>query len=125
MARAKLQAKVDLVETKEQFDSDVMGQSYEKFTVIDVFKKWSGQCDVIKPVFDWIFLNLPGADENVAFYAIEQSDIAEWFEGPDIVPKKYGCRPLFAFIKDGELVTIVKGTNAPDITRIVKENLVS
>jgi len=120
----KLQAKVQLVNSKEEFDSDVMAQSYEKLTIIDVFKKWSGQCDVIKPVFDWIFLNLPDADTNVAFYAVEQDNIAEWFEASQIVPKKHGCRPLFAFIKDEQLITIVKGANAPDITRIVKENLV-
>ena len=120
MARGRLQAKVVLVETKEQFDSDVLSQSYEKLTgvcmhdavstpssacvtlylrvlwvrifrvqvlvaslqeceftfcaythlVIDVYKKWSGTCDVIKPVFDWIFLNLEDAEQNVAFYAV-------------------------------------------------------
>ena len=34
MARGRLQAKVNLVTTKDQFDSDVMGQSYEKLTSV-------------------------------------------------------------------------------------------
>merc|ERR1711924_354790 len=103
------------------------GQSYEKLTVVDVYKKWSGPTEVILPVFDWIFINVPDADKKVSYFSIEQDDITEWFDSSSakVVPPNYGCRPLFAFFKDEQLITTVKGANAPDITRIVKENLVA
>ena len=36
---------------------------------------------------------------NRHVFQIEQDDMIEWFESAQIVPKKHGCRPLFAKLR--------------------------
>ena len=119
---AKMSRKLKLqqtnIETQEQFD-EVLAKSYEKLVVLDVYKTWSGPCEIIQPTFEYMLINIDDAVKLLEFVTIDQENVKKFFPSVEIVPDNHGCRPLFALVKDEQVQKVIEGCNAPLLLQTV------
>eukprot|EP00750_Incisomonas_marina_P016881 INCI19627.1.p2 GENE.INCI19627.1~~INCI19627.1.p2 ORF type:complete len:127 (-),score=21.55 INCI19627.1:126-506(-) len=115
----KLKLTQTLIETQEQFDEIVLAKSYERLVVLDVFKTWSGPCEIIQPTFEYLLINIDNAVNLIEFVTIDQENIKKFMPSADVVPDNHGCRPLFALVKDEQVKKVIEGCNAPLILQTV------
>ena len=64
--RAKLATLITAVESPEQWDEIVSGLG-KKLLVVDLHKKWCGPCEVMRPIFERIFLNTDECENRCSF----------------------------------------------------------
>ncbi|KFO90871.1 Thioredoxin domain-containing protein 3, partial [Buceros rhinoceros silvestris] len=77
---------------------------------IDVYQAWCGPC---KPVVN-LFRRLKNefSEDNVLHFAVAEADNI-----PTLKPFRNTCEPVFLFCVDGKIIAIVRGVNAPLISK--------
>ena len=112
MSRKLKLTQIDIT-SQAQFDEVVLAKSYEKLIVADVYKGWSGPCEIIQPTFEYMLINIDNAPALLEFVTIDQENIKKFLPAAEVVPDGHGCRPLFAIIKDEQVKKVIEGCNAP------------
>ena len=115
----KLKLQQTNVETQEQFDEVVLAKSYDKLVLVDVYKGWSGPCEIMQPTFEYLLINIDNAVNLVEFVTIDQENMKKFMPSASVVPEGHGCRPLFAVVKDEQVKEVIEGCNAPTLIQTV------
>ncbi|XP_017589923.1 PREDICTED: thioredoxin domain-containing protein 3 [Corvus brachyrhynchos] len=82
--------------------------------VIDVYQAWCGPCKAVLNLFRK--LRNEFSEDNVLHFAVAEADSIE-----SLKPFRNSCEPVFLFSVHGKILAIVKGVNAPLITKTVTE----
>ena len=107
------------IESAEDFDEHVLAASADRLVVLDIYKGWSGPCEIIRPTFEYLLINIDDGVKLLQFITIDQDNMTKFMPNANVVPENQGCRPLFALIKDEKVQKVIEGCNAPLIIQSV------
>ncbi|NWW27477.1 TXND3 protein, partial [Falcunculus frontatus] len=82
--------------------------------VIDVYQAWCGPCKAVLNLFRK--LRNEFSEDNVLHFAVAEADSID-----SLKPFRKSCEPVFLFSVHGKILAIVKGVNAPLITKTITE----
>ncbi|NXI81008.1 TXND3 protein, partial [Rhipidura dahli] len=82
--------------------------------VIDVYQAWCGPCKAVLNLFRK--LRNEFSEDNVLHFAVAEADSVETLK-----PFRNSCEPVFLFSVHGKILAMVKGVNAPLITKTVTD----
>ncbi|KFQ84961.1 Thioredoxin domain-containing protein 3, partial [Phoenicopterus ruber ruber] len=77
---------------------------------IDVYQAWCGPCKAVLNLFRKL-KNEFGEDDVLHFAVAEADNI------PTLKPFRNRCEPVFLFCVNGKIIAIVRGVNAPLISK--------
>ncbi|XP_074996838.1 thioredoxin domain-containing protein 3 [Calonectris borealis] len=83
--------------------------------VIDVYQAWCGPCKAVTNLFRKL-KNEFSEDDDVLHFAVAEADSI-----PTLQPFRNTCEPVFLFCVNGKIIAIVRGANAPLISKKVTE----
>merc|ERR1712194_652306 len=88
----------------------------------DIYDEWYGPCAQMEPTFKSLSTNTEFFDQRAAFLQLDIKVIPAFQEkyGSDVKPKS---KALFLFYKAGKIVGEVFGCDAPEILKMINENL--
>ncbi|XP_009574527.1 PREDICTED: thioredoxin domain-containing protein 3 [Fulmarus glacialis] len=82
--------------------------------VIDVYQAWCGPCKAVMNLFRK--LKNEFSEDDVLHFAVAEADSI-----PTLQPFRNTCEPVFLFCVNGKIIAIVRGVNAPLISKKVTE----
>ncbi|XP_015709686.1 thioredoxin domain-containing protein 3 isoform X2 [Coturnix japonica] len=82
--------------------------------VIDVYQAWCGPCKAVVNLFSK--LKNEFSEDDVLNFAVAEADNIETLQ-----PFRNICEPIFLFCVDGKIIAIVRGANAPLLTKKITE----
>ncbi|NXR40401.1 TXND3 protein, partial [Zosterops hypoxanthus] len=82
--------------------------------VIDVYQAWCGPCKAVQNLFRKLKLDF--SEDNLLHFASAEADSVEALKS-----FRNSCEPVFLFSVHGKILSMVKGVNAPLITKIVTD----
>lgn len=108
---------VNVLRSKKDYETSVVGASDEEVAVIDFFATWCGPCKVIAPVVEKMSNEEPYSSK-VKFFKIDVDNT------PDVA-QELGIRamPTFKIFKGGKEVAEVVGANANDLRKKIDSAL--
>jgi thiol-disulfide isomerase/thioredoxin len=119
--RAKLATLITAVESPEQWDEIVSGLG-KKLLVVDLHKKWCGPCEVMRPIFERIFLNTDECENRCSFVSVSDEVSIKALEA---YTAKVTSKPFFLLWKQNEIVGKVDGCNSPEVSGLINEHMPS
>ncbi|XP_005145129.2 thioredoxin domain-containing protein 3 [Melopsittacus undulatus] len=82
--------------------------------VIDVYQAWCGPCKAVLNLFRK--LKTEFSEDDILNFAVAEADNIEALQ-----PLRNKCEPVFLFCVNGKIISIVKGVNAPLLTKKIRE----
>ncbi|NWT65380.1 TXND3 protein, partial [Prunella himalayana] len=82
--------------------------------VIDVYQAWCGPCKAVLNLLRKLRNDF--SEDNVLHFAVAEADSVDILK-----PFRKSCEPVFLFCVHGKILSMVKGVNAPLITKIVTD----
>ncbi|KAM6210823.1 thioredoxin domain-containing protein 3 [Sarcoramphus papa] len=82
--------------------------------VIDVYQAWCGPCKAVVNLFRK--LRNEFGEDDVLHFAVAEADSI-----PTLQPFRNKCEPVFLFCVNGKIIAIVRGVNAPLISKKITE----
>ncbi|NXL70389.1 TXND3 protein, partial [Leptocoma aspasia] len=82
--------------------------------VIDVYQAWCGPCKAVLNLFKKLRIDF--SEDNMLHFAVAESDNIEILK-----PFRRSCEPVFLFSVHGKILAMVKGVNAPLITKTLTD----
>ncbi|NXI70729.1 TXND3 protein, partial [Anseranas semipalmata] len=82
--------------------------------VIDVYQAWCGPCKAVVNLFRK--LKNEFSEDDVLHFAVAEADSIETLQ-----PFRNKCEPVFLFCVNGKIIAIVRGANAPLISKKITE----
>uniref|UniRef100_A0A8C9FW73 NME/NM23 family member 8 n=1 Tax=Pavo cristatus TaxID=9049 RepID=A0A8C9FW73_PAVCR len=82
--------------------------------VIDVYQAWCGPCKAVVNLFRKLKNDF--SEDDVLHFAVAEADSIETLK-----PFRNKCEPVFLFCVNGKIIAIVRGANAPLISKKVTE----
>uniref|UniRef100_A0A8C6ZQT2 NME/NM23 family member 8 n=1 Tax=Nothoprocta perdicaria TaxID=30464 RepID=A0A8C6ZQT2_NOTPE len=82
--------------------------------VIDVYQAWCGPCKAVVNLFRK--LKNEFSEDDLLHFAVAEADSIVTLK-----PFRNKCEPVFLFCVDGKIVSIVRGANAPLLTKKITE----
>ena len=119
--KAKLATMITLVESKEQWD-EILANIGGRLMFIDVHKNWCGECTVIRPTLEKIFLEVEGIDNRAQFLSLNEKSGVEHPALQEFLDSE-SCKPRFIGLINGNVVANVEGALSPAIVSAVMDNL--
>ena len=119
--KKKLETMITCVETKEQWD-ETMENVGPRLLFIDVHKKWSGPCTVMRPTLEKIFLDTDAVESRLQFVSLHEKSgvdhpaLQEFLEAES-------CKPRFVLLLNGNVVGSIDGALSPSVVSVINENL--
>ncbi|XP_009330686.1 PREDICTED: thioredoxin domain-containing protein 3 [Pygoscelis adeliae] len=112
MASKKKETQLQAIITNQsQWDEMLLTKGV---VVIDVHQAWCGPCKAVVNLFRKL-KNEFGEDDVLHFAAAEADSI------PTLQPFRNKCEPVFLFCVNGKIIAIVRGVNAPLISKKITE----
>uniref|UniRef100_A0A8C5X7P6 NME/NM23 family member 8 n=1 Tax=Malurus cyaneus samueli TaxID=2593467 RepID=A0A8C5X7P6_9PASS len=96
-----------------KYEWDEMLQT-QGIVVIDVYQSWCGPCKAVLNLLRKLRIDF--SDDDVLHFAVAEADNLECLK-----PFRKSCEPVFLFCVYGKIVAIVRGVNAPLITKTVTD----
>uniref|UniRef100_A0A8C3QMG7 NME/NM23 family member 8 n=1 Tax=Cyanoderma ruficeps TaxID=181631 RepID=A0A8C3QMG7_9PASS len=84
------------------------------FQLIDVYQAWCGPCKAVQNLFRKLKIDF--SEDNLLHFASAEADSIETLKS-----FRKSCEPVFLFSVHGKILSMVKGVNAPLITKIVTD----
>mmetsp|Transcript_12277 Transcript_12277/g.18190 ORF Transcript_12277/g.18190 Transcript_12277/m.18190 type:complete len:148 (-) Transcript_12277:592-1035(-) len=116
-----------------------LGQSDKMLLIFDFHHGWSGACETLTPTWESMLLNYDNSEKRIAFLSMEIPKFASKFDelivgtaitampgghsSEKIDYHKKGCSPLFLAVRSSKIISTIKGTNAPALTKLVNDNI--
>ncbi|NXN20801.1 TXND3 protein, partial [Nycticryphes semicollaris] len=82
--------------------------------VIDVYQAWCGPCKAVLNLFRKLKNDF--GEDDVLHFAVAEADSI-----PTLQPFRNKCEPVFLFCVNGKIIAIVRGVNAPLISKKITE----
>ncbi|NXU13048.1 TXND3 protein, partial [Pardalotus punctatus] len=99
---------------QDQWDAMLQIQG---IVVIDVYQAWCGPCKAVLNLFKKLRIDF--SEDNVLHFAVAESDRIEILK-----PFRKSCEPVFLFCVYGKILAMVRGVNAPLITKTVTDLMI-
>ncbi|XP_036234576.1 thioredoxin domain-containing protein 3 [Molothrus ater] len=100
-----------LITDQEQWDEMLQ---IKGIVVIDVYQSWCGPCKAVQNLLRKLRIDF--GEDNMLHFAAAEVDNIEILK-----PFRRSCEPVFLFSVHGKILAMVKGVNAPLITKIVTD----
>ncbi|NWR99050.1 TXND3 protein, partial [Motacilla alba] len=100
-----------IITNQEQWDEMLQ---IKGIVVIDVYQAWCGPCKAVQNLLRKLRIDF--SEDNVLHFAAAEADSIEILK-----PFRRSCEPVFLFSVHGKILAMVKGVNAPLITKIVTD----
>ncbi|XP_032908914.1 thioredoxin domain-containing protein 3 [Catharus ustulatus] len=100
-----------IISNQNQWDEMLLTKG---IVVIDVYQAWCGPCKAVLNLFRKLRNDF--SEDNVLHFAVAEADSIETLK-----PFRRSCEPMFLFSVHGKILALVKGVNAPLITKTVIE----
>ncbi|XP_041322570.1 thioredoxin domain-containing protein 3 [Pyrgilauda ruficollis] len=100
-----------IITNEEQWDEML---KIKGIVVIDVYQAWCGPCKAVLNLLKKLRNDF--SEDNVLHFAVAEADSIEILK-----PFRRSCEPVFLFCVHGKILAMVKGVNAPLITKIVTD----
>mmetsp|Transcript_29942 Transcript_29942/g.60775 ORF Transcript_29942/g.60775 Transcript_29942/m.60775 type:complete len:149 (+) Transcript_29942:534-980(+) len=107
-------------------------KSHNMLVILDCHISWSGPCLSLKPVFEGIGKQhaIEGCSSRLAVVTMEVPKYTETFQNlfddektQSAALTSRGCRPLFAFVKGGEVLALVEDANIPELESLIMKHI--
>ncbi|NXO64552.1 TXND3 protein, partial [Phainopepla nitens] len=99
------------ISNQDQWDEMLLTKG---IVVIDVYQAWCGPCKAVLNLLRKLRTDF--SEDNVLYFAVAEADSIETLK-----PFRRSCEPVFLFSVHGKIIAMVKGVNAPLITKIVTD----
>ncbi|KAF2983947.1 hypothetical protein EK904_005306, partial [Melospiza melodia maxima] len=100
-----------LITDEEQWDEMLQMKG---IVVIEVYQAWCGPCKAVQNLLRKLRIDF--SEDNLLHFAAAEVDNLEILK-----PFRRSCEPLFLFSVHGKIIAMVKGVNAPLITKTVTD----
>ncbi|NXB73192.1 TXND3 protein, partial [Donacobius atricapilla] len=100
-----------IISSQDQWDEMLLTKG---IVVIDVYQAWCGPCKAVQNLFRKLRIDF--SEDNVLHFAAAEADNIKTLK-----PFRKSCEPVFLFSVHGKILAMVKGVNAPLITKIVTD----
>ncbi|NXP30592.1 TXND3 protein, partial [Leiothrix lutea] len=100
-----------IISDQKQWDEMMLTKG---IVVIDVYQAWCGPCKAVQNLFRKLKLDF--SEDNLLHFASAEADSIETLKS-----FRNSCEPVFLFSVHGKILSMVKGVNAPLITKIVTD----
>ncbi|XP_063276405.1 thioredoxin domain-containing protein 3 [Prinia subflava] len=100
-----------IINNQDQWDEMLLTKG---IVVIDVYQAWCGPCKAVTNLFRKLRIDF--SEENILQFVAAEADSVETLK-----PFRKSCEPVFLFGVQGKIIAMVKGVNAPLITKIVTD----
>ncbi|NXM62714.1 TXND3 protein, partial [Illadopsis cleaveri] len=100
-----------IISDQNQWDEMLLTKG---IVVIDVYQAWCGPCKAVQNLFRKLKLDF--SEDNLLHFASAEADSIETLKS-----FRKSCEPVFLFSVHGKILSMVKGVNAPLITKIVTD----
>jgi len=86
--------------------------------IVDVYAKWAGPCDVMKPIINKIKNALVQSGEDIVEFTSACSDTI-----PSLGGFKNICMPIFLIVASGDIVAFIHGADGKKMKDIIKDQV--
>ena len=118
-----------------------IAKSDSTLVILDCHISWSGPCESLTPFFEGIGKqhDIEACSSRLAVVTMEMPKYTEVFHNlldcvntsKDTSPlveffdatSTGSCRPLFAFLSGGKVISFVENTNTPELERLILKNI--
>ncbi|NXY36581.1 TXND3 protein, partial [Pomatorhinus ruficollis] len=100
-----------IISDQNQWDEMLLTKG---IVVIDVYQAWCGPCKAVQNLFRKLKIDF--SEDNLLHFASAEADSIETLKS-----FRKSCEPVFLFSVHGKILSMVKGVNAPLITKIVTD----
>ncbi|NXN78611.1 TXND3 protein, partial [Bombycilla garrulus] len=100
-----------VISNQDQWDEMLLTKG---IVVIDAYQAWCGPCKAVLNLLRKLRTDF--SEDNVLYFAMAEADSIETLK-----PFRRSCEPVFLFSVYGKILAMVKGVNAPLITKIVTD----
>jgi hypothetical protein len=119
--KAKLASMITAIETKGQWD-EIIENLNGRLLFIDVHKKWSGPCTVMRPTLEKIFLDIENVEARLQFVSLHEESGVDHPGLQEFLQAK-SCKPRFVILLNENIVANIDGALSPSVTAAIIENL--
>nr|XP_021139909.1 thioredoxin domain-containing protein 3 isoform X2 [Columba livia] len=96
-----------IITNQDQWDEVLLKKGV---VVIDVYQAWCGPCKAVLNLFRKLKTEFD--DDDVLHFAVAEADNI-----PTLEPFRKTCEPVFLFCVNGKIIAMVRGANAPLLTK--------
>ncbi|XP_065485830.1 thioredoxin domain-containing protein 3 [Caloenas nicobarica] len=96
-----------IITDQDQWDEMLLKKGV---VVIDVYQAWCGPCKAVLNLFRKLKTEFD--DDDVLHFAVAEADSI-----PTLEPFRKRCEPVFLFCVNGKIIAMVRGANAPLLTK--------
>ncbi|XP_054048338.1 thioredoxin domain-containing protein 3 [Rissa tridactyla] len=100
-----------IINNQNQWDEMLLTKGV---VVIDVYQAWCGPCKAVLSLFRKLKNDF--GEDDVLHFAVAEADSI-----PTLKPFRNKCEPVFLFCVNGKITAIVRGVNAPLISKKITE----
>ncbi|NXN02383.1 TXND3 protein, partial [Sylvia borin] len=100
-----------IISDQNQWDEMLLTKG---IVVIDVYQAWCGPCKAVQNLFRKLKIDF--SEDNLLHFASAEADSIKTLKS-----FRNNCEPVFLFCVHGKILSMVKGVNAPLITKIVTD----
>ncbi|XP_066183948.1 thioredoxin domain-containing protein 3 [Sylvia atricapilla] len=112
MAGKKKEVQIQtIINDQNQWDEMLLTKG---IVVIDVYQAWCGPCKAVQNLFRKLKIDF--SEDNLLHFASAEADSIKTLKS-----FRNSCEPVFLFCVHGKILSMVKGVNAPLITKIVTD----
>ena len=119
--KAKLANMITAINSKEQWD-ETMDQLNGRLLFIDVHKKWSGSCTIMRPTLERIYLDIDAVETRMQCVSLHEESGVDHPALQEFLETE-SCKPRFILLRDGQVVGNIDGALSPNVKTAISENL--
>ena len=116
----------DTIATEEDLAEWIEDKSTKMLCVFDVHLSWTGNCQTMANALQEIGkkYEIENCSERIAILTLDMNKLEfDNVIGNSKELSKKGCRPLFALVRDGKLITKVEDANAPKLEELLNKHI--
>ena len=114
------------IATEEELAEWIEDKSTKMLCVFDLHLSWTGNCQTMINALQEVGkkYEIENCSERIAILTLDVIKL----EFDNVIDKskelsKKGCRPMFALVRDGKLITKVEDANAPKLEELLNKHI--
>ena len=114
------------IATEEELTEWIEDKSTKMLCVFDIHLSWTGNCQTMGNALQEIGkkYEIENCAERIAILTLDVNKLEfDNVIGNSEELSKKGCRPLFALVRDGKLITKVEDANAPKLEELLNKHI--
>ena len=114
------------IASQEELTEWIEDKSTKMLCVFDLHLSWTGPCQTMATALQEIGkkYEIENCSERLAIITLDVNKLEfDNIIGNSKELSKKGCRPLFALVRDGKLITKVEDANVPKLEKLAKKHI--